>query len=104
MFNNEIKTILLKEINSHLASFKCGADISGFIQTSEKEVYTVVLDGGDVLGAFNSPSEAISTINTTADLLSDYKENHGPYGSYKRAYYLFNFAFSLAAFSHHRGH
>ncbi|EPU1133644.1 hypothetical protein ACVUOP_005573, partial [Klebsiella oxytoca] len=63
MFNLNISITTLKAINKNLAAFKTAGNLSGFIQTSDDEGYTVAFDGGDVLGKFDNPLDAMEAIN-----------------------------------------
>lgn len=83
MFNLNINITTLKAINSNLASFKSTGNLSGFIQTSNDEGYTVAFDGGDVLGKFDSPLDAMDAINNTGELLVQSDIIHGSYKNYK---------------------
>lgn len=103
MFNAEVKITVLKAINSHLASFKSGNELSGVVHTSDKGVFTVVLDGGNVLGTFESAFEAIEAVNVTADQIVAHKDIHGPYWQYKRSFHLFNMVSLMSSLSRSRG-
>ncbi|CAA0320479.1 Uncharacterised protein [Klebsiella oxytoca] len=83
MFNLNISITTLKAINKNLAAFKTAGNLSGFIQTSDDEGYTVAFDGGDVLGKFDNPLDAMEAINNTGELLIQHNIINGSYKNYK---------------------
>ncbi|EKE6972946.1 DNA breaking-rejoining protein [Escherichia coli] len=88
--------IELDVINDSLAEFKCGNTLHSFIQISQKENVTVIIDGGYVLRTFDC---CVCAIKEIALLTARIEEADKKYGiSYQRLKELSHIASSVRFF------
>lgn len=77
----------LKAVNKEMAVFNCEKKVSGVIHSTPNGDVTVVLDGGYVLGKFDSPLCAVEAISTLSVKVSDGdKAGFGNYRQHKRTF------------------
>lgn len=88
--------IELNVINDSLAEFKCGNTLHGFIQVSQKENVTVIIDGGYVLGTFDCYVCAIKEVALLATRIEEADKKYGI--SYQRQKELSGIASSVHFF------
>ncbi|HFR5721338.1 DNA breaking-rejoining protein [Escherichia coli] len=69
--------IELDVINDSLAEFKCGNTLHGFIQISQKENITVIIDGGYVLGTFDCDACALKEVALLAARIEEADKKYG---------------------------
>lgn len=79
--------ITLRPMNAEYASFKCNETLSGLIHTPKDKGYTVLLDGGYILGDFDCEICAIKTISFLCiDVERADKSAGMTYEAYKKAF------------------
>lgn len=79
--------IILSEINSELASFKCNTTLSGVVHLPKTGAITVVLDGGYDLGTFHCPACALKAISFLCIEVEEADKHSGMnYHAYKSAF------------------
>ncbi|MBN6396568.1 DNA breaking-rejoining protein [Escherichia coli] len=69
--------IKLDVINYSLAEFKYGNTLHGFIQISQKENVTVIIDGGYVLGTFDCDACALKEVALLAARIEEADKKYG---------------------------
>lgn len=79
--------ITLRPMNAEYATFKCNETLSGLIHTPKENEYTVLLDGGYILGDFDCEICAIKTISLLCVDIEHAEKSAGiTYEAYKKAF------------------